>query len=146
MRIIVKMLVAVMLCALAACTQIQAKLDAQVQTVTLPDLTAALADATSANNSSGIACWSGLITYVNALPTTTGTSSTPVIVGVATAIELGSEAAQSPVKLISLPPLPRPVHDACSGILQDDVNLLAKFGLTAGALVKGAPFAAAVIK
>jgi hypothetical protein len=140
------LLAAMVLALLAGCTQIQAKLDAQVQTVTLPDLTAALADATAAGNSSGVACWSGLITYVNALPTVSGTSSTPVIVGVATAIELGSEAAQSPVKLISLPPLPRPVHDACSGILQDDVNLLAKFGLTASAIVKGAPVAAAVIK
>ena len=121
---------------LSGCASFQTALNKEVQMVTVPDLTAALADATAANNSSGVTCWGGLLTYVNSLNTAGATTVAPKIVGAATLLELGSEAAQTPTKLISLPPLPRPVHDACAGVLQDDVNLLGKFGITAASITK----------
>lgn len=121
--------------ALTGCAQIQQKINADVQAVTLPDLNTALADATAANHASGITCWGGLVNYVNALPVPAAGASQPQTGGVATALELGSEFQASP-QLVSLPPLPPAVHDACAGILLDDANLLAKLGITVGSLGK----------
>jgi hypothetical protein len=132
-----KLIVAAILAlACAACSQLQAKVDKDIQTITLPDLQTALADATAANHAGGITCWGGLIAYVNALPTPAAGSSAPALGGAATALELGSELANAPQVPLQLPPLPAPVHDACAGILLDDANLLAKLGITVGALGK----------
>lgn len=123
---------------LSGCSVIEAKIQKDVATITLPDVDNALAHAQHANNASGIKCWGWLSTTLHAAADAPTPDSAPQgFVGIATLLELGSEAQQNPTPAFSFPKPPRDVHDACAGLVLDDKLLLGKFGLTVGGAAMG---------
>lgn len=127
--IIVKALLCVALIALAGCSAIQSKINADLQTATVPDLKAAVASAQAANDADGVACWSELLKYVESLPTASPDSQ-PMIAGAASALEAARIARlQGPV---SLPPVPHSLHVACAVLQVDAQQTIAKLGLKIG--------------
>ena len=127
-----------MLAALAVtggCAQIQAKFDQQVQTIALPDVEAAQADAIAAGDADGAKCWAEVASYLKGLPTQ-ATTPIPRVNGVASAIEAGRIASQQPIP--ALPPIPHSLHVACAVIQIDAQQLALKFGITGALLGKGA--------
>jgi hypothetical protein len=118
-----------------ACSQIQSKLNADIQAVTLPDLQAALASATASNDADGAACWSDMIDYVNALPTATTPNAIPQIKGIASALEASRNAANA--QPIAIPPIPPKLHRDCAVVILDARELALKLGLTGAAALHG---------
>lgn len=126
---------------LPGCAQVQAKFNADLQTVTVPDLQAAVASANAANDADGAACWSEILAYVNSLPTTAPGGAEPTVAGVASALEAARVARlQGPV---TFPPIPHSLHKACAVVIVDAQSTLAKLGLKVGALSVGGSAAAA---
>ncbi len=119
----------------AGCSQIQAKINADVQAATIPDIQAALADAQAASDADGVACWTDVLAYINALPTTTAGAPVPSIKGVASGLEAARiAAAAAPV---TIPPIPPQLHRDCAVLIVDFQETAAKLGLSAAALNKG---------
>jgi hypothetical protein len=138
------MLIACIACSLSGCSAvsvIESKIAHDVASVTLPDVDNALAHATKANNTSGVKCWGwwhSVLTDIEAQQSQAQPDEPHGFVGIATLIELGSEAEQNPTPTFALPAMPRDVHDACAGLAVDNKALLAKFGFKAGSIALGA--------
>lgn len=120
---------------------IESKIGRDVAAITLPDVDNALAHATKANNTSGKTCWGwwhSILTDLAAQQSQAQPDEPQGFVGIATLLELGSEARQNPAPAFAFPKMPRDVHDACAGLVLDDKLLLGKFGLQAGSVALGA--------
>jgi hypothetical protein len=142
MKTAILVFVFTMLGVLAGCSAIQQKVEGdiaqQIAPVAEPDLKEAASLATAAHNSSAT-CWNGLLDELHTLESQASTApALPQIAGLATLLELGSEAQQNPPTPLQLPKLPRAVHDSCAGLLLDDQALLTKFGFGALLGIKGA--------
>lgn len=124
----------------SAVTAIESKIGRDVAGITLPDVDNALAHANKAGNASGQKCWG----WFHSILTDIAAQQTPTpeepqgFVGIATLLELGSEAQQNPTPTFAFPKMPRDVHDACAGLVLDDKLLLGKFGIQAGSVALGA--------
>lgn len=129
---------------ISGCAQIQSKLDSDVQTLTVPDVQAALADAKAANNTDGIACWTDWLAYINSLPTNSSSTPLPKVIGAATIIEAASEASQATGAPIAFPPIPHQLHKDCAVLIVDAQTVALKLGLGAQALTKGVGIVKAV--
>lgn len=138
------LLIACFASSLTGCTAIgaiESKIGRDVAAITLPDVDNALAHATKANNASGKTCWGwwhSILTDLAAQQSQAQPDEPQGFVGIATLLELGSEAQQNPTPAFAFPKMPRDVHDACAGLVLDDKLLLGKFGLQAGSVALGA--------
>jgi len=141
LHIIVKMLLLVSVACVAGCSQIQAKLNQDVQAASVPDLQAAVADAKAAGDADGAACWQDVLNYVQALPTSAASSVAPTVAGVASALEAARIAAAQTSVGVSVPPIPAQLHRDCAVLIVDAQELAAKLGISAAALSRGAGLA-----
>lgn len=135
-RIVLVIFVACM-AVMIGCAQIQAKIDSAAQTIVVPDLQQALADANAAvpPDTDGAACWQDSINYLNSLPTTANAGNTPHIVGLVSAIE-----ATRIVKVgapLQVPPIPRQLKMDCSLVVDDLAVWIVQLQATALSAIKG---------
>lgn len=126
---------------MSGCSAIQAKIGADVQTTTLPDINAAIADAQDAGDLDAVACFTDIRDFINSLPNSVQPSKAPGVVGVLSAIEEGRLLAKSGPP--TLPPIPHQLHKDCAVIVLDAQQLAAKLGIQAAALVGGGKIAVA---
>jgi hypothetical protein len=129
--------VAICVCMSGCLAQLQAKLNLDVQAATVPDLKAAIADAQAAGDADGLACWNDVLSYVQALPTTSASAPNPTVAGVASGIEAARIAAAQAGNVVALPPIPAQLHRDCAVVVLDAEQLAAKLGISAAAIVKG---------
>jgi hypothetical protein len=116
-------------------TQIENKVNADLQRDLTPDFTNALAQARTAGYTNHAECWAGLIAVVSGLPTATPGGTVPAnMIGLASGAELLAELNDTPPTLPTFIKLTPAVHDACAGILISDQEVLAKFGIGLGLL------------
>jgi hypothetical protein len=66
---------------LSGCGALQAKITQDVQTATVPDLQAAVAEAQAAGDQDGAACFTDVLNYVQALPSVSSAAPPVNIVG-----------------------------------------------------------------
>jgi hypothetical protein len=121
MRIIVKVLVVLAVIAGAGCAQLQTaqvKLNQDIQTLTVPDLQAAVAIASNPAspdpNPNHLACFQGLLNVINALPTTPPPAGTAPV-GIASLVE--TDLISAGVSPITLPTFPTSVTTACNEVI-----------------------------
>jgi hypothetical protein len=141
MKTAILVFVFTMLGVLTGCSQIQAKLNTDVQAATVPDLQAAVADAKAAGDADGFACWTDVLNYVQALPTAGASTPAPQIAGVASGIEAARIGAASLAQGVVIPPIPHQLHKDCAVLIIDAEQLAARLGISAAALGKGAGLA-----
>lgn len=139
MNIVVKIITLALVVAAAGCAQVQAKFNQDVQAASVPDLQAAVADAKAAGDADGLACWNDVLSYVQALPTSSESAPLPTVAGVASGIEAARIAAAAAGKGIVIPPIPHQLEKDCAIVVIDAQKLAAQLGLSAAALSKGLP-------
>jgi hypothetical protein len=122
---------------IAGCAQIQSKLNQDVQTATVPDLQAAVAEAQAAGDQDGAACLTDVLNYVQALPSVSSSAPPVNVVGAASALEAARIGAASLSTGFVIPPIPHQLHKDCAVLVIDAEQLAAKFGIGAAALAKG---------
>jgi hypothetical protein len=122
---------------LAGCAQIQTQFNQQLQTLTEPDLQAAVAEATAANdpNPNHLACYQGLLTGVQALNVTAPPSSTVQPAGVVSGAEALLLAGN--FTPITLPTLTPTTKAACQEVIGELVVEGSAASLKAQAAILG---------
>lgn len=120
------------------CSTVQAKFSQDVQAATVPDLQAAIADAKAANDQDGLDCWTDVLNYVEALPTSAASNPLPAISGVASGLEAARIGAQAlnGASINVIPPIPPKLHKDCAVLVVDSQQLALKLGISAAALGK----------
>lgn len=125
---------------IAGCAQIQAKINTDVQSVAEPDFQNALAIAKAQPvvDPDHVACWSGLLAYTKALPTAAAETPLPTANGVASLIEIETDALSSvDVSQPLLPPLDRATERACLVVLAQNGVAKAKLAAIVAGIGKG---------
>jgi hypothetical protein len=126
--------------AAVGCAQIEAKVNKDIQAVATPDLQNALAIAKAQPvvDADHVGCWSGLLNYTQALPTVGADTPLPAVNGIASLLEVETDAVNS-VDLSQplLPPLDRATEKSCLFVLSQNAAAKAKLAALLAGIGKG---------
>jgi hypothetical protein len=106
----------------------------QVQPIVAADVTAALAEATAANDTAAVACYTAISNYMASLPSGGTATINGALSGLEAARILNSQVSAG---------IPSNIHQACAVIVLDAQETALRLGLTGAAL--GKPIAVPVL-